>query len=213
MSEKSSKVTSVGVSNLFDEFWYLLVCYLDDLKQFLKIWIGFGLHKRFKSTDKEFWVILIRHYCASRNFDYEQFLKKNFKFAVEEGFPLVRHLFARKKCSRSGCYKFFTEFENTSSSCSYHSGKLKSNGCVSCCNGKGFQSPGCKLALHDGRFFVMLYMKREVETDENGKHELAASSGLPRIDRSTSNNNTIGRINSADENRHKVDRTVLPKLV
>ena len=81
------------------------------------------------------------------------------------GVGLLKALFSSKKCSRSGCMKFYHEFNNGNSQCMYHPGKLKSGGYLSCCRSKGFKSVGCKKAYHDGMFYSMVYSRRVIQEE------------------------------------------------
>lgn len=91
------------------------------------------------------------------------------------GMGLLKALFSSKKCSRSGCMKFYHEFNNDNSQCMYHPGKLKSGGYLSCCRNKGFKSVGCKKAYHDGMFYSMVYSRRVIQ--EEGTATAAVDSG------------------------------------
>jgi len=87
------------------------------------------------------------------------------------GIKNIKRLFALRKCSRSGCYKKYREWDNQTMGlqCLYHPGKLRPTGVVSCCRGKGFQSTGCKAARHDGLFYTMVHMRRAAQPPSNTK--------------------------------------------
>eukprot|EP00601_Ochromonadales_sp_CCMP2298_P032279 CAMPEP_0173325792 /NCGR_PEP_ID=MMETSP1144-20121109/715_1 /TAXON_ID=483371 /ORGANISM="non described non described, Strain CCMP2298" /LENGTH=177 /DNA_ID=CAMNT_0014270047 /DNA_START=58 /DNA_END=591 /DNA_ORIENTATION=- len=91
------------------------------------------------------------------------------------GLELLQRLFGSKKCSRSGCYARFCEWDNHNALlCKYHPGKLRGTGLLSCCRGKGFRSAGCKTSRHDGLFFSLVHMRRDDR--ETGKDRESGNS-------------------------------------
>lgn len=75
---------------------------------------------------------------------------------------LLAKLHLPRKCSRSGCFQIFKEIDNSSSSCRFHSGRMKGLSGLSCCRSKSFTSAlGCKISHHDGSFFDTVYSVRE----------------------------------------------------
>lgn len=107
---------------------------------------------------------MIKSYCMTHGYNYTDTMAR---LCLNEsmGMGLLKALFSTKKCSRSGCMKFYHEFNNDNSQCMYHPGKLKSGGYLSCCRNKGFKSIGCKKAYHDGMFYSMVYSRRVIQEE------------------------------------------------
>lgn len=142
-----------------DEFWFQIAVYLPSLKSFALFWSSIPyLHRSTLTQDSDYWSTICEHFCSTRGKDYAK-LWSRLTFH-QSGISIVRALYQPKRCNRSGCSKLFTEWDNGPTLCSFHPGKLRSTGLLTCCRGKGFISVGCKVSLHDGTVHNMIHLSR-----------------------------------------------------
>lgn len=158
------------ISKVSDALWLEIVQYLDSLKNFVRFWIVSNLFKTIPKTHHTFWVALVEAFLMSRRLTLEE-IRGHLNREELVGFHLLEYLFSNRKCSRSGCYKIYFEWQNIGCTpCMFHPGKMKPNGILSCCRGKGFKSPGCKAGNHNGFIFSMARLSRRLtdKSDKNG---------------------------------------------
>ena len=147
-----------------DDIWFIIGNYLSNLRFILRYWLADREFRQNYPTHCSFWSAMIKSYCVTHGYNYTDTMAR---LCLNEsmGVGLLKALFSSKKCSRSGCMKFYHEFNNDNSQCVYHPGKLKSGGYLSCCRNKGFKSVGCKKAYHDGMFYSMVYSRRVIQKE------------------------------------------------
>lgn len=145
---------------------------MSNLRFIMRYWLADKEFRQNYPAHCNFWSAMIKSYCMTHGYNYTDIMAR---LCLNEsmGVGLVKALFSSRKCSRSGCMKFYHEFNNDNSQCLYHPGKLKSGGYLSCCRNKGFKSVGCKKAFHDGMFYSMVYSRRVIQ--EEGTAAVAAA--------------------------------------
>lgn len=164
-----------------DDIWFIIGTYLSNLRFILRYWLADREFRQNYPTNCSFWSAMIKSYCMTHGYNYTDTMAR---LCLNEsmGVGLLKALFSSRKCSRSGCMKFYHEFNNDNSQCVYHPGKLKSGGYLSCCRNKGFKSVGCKKAYHDGMFYSMVYSRRVIQeegtaaVDDSGVHSKQSES-------------------------------------
>jgi hypothetical protein len=149
---------------LCDELLFVIASYFDNLKYFVRLWIAFLLHKRITKKNSIFWSSLLQFYFRELKIDLKPIVNRNTLYTNVMGFDLLVFIFSNRKCTNSGCFKYFNEIFNGPKSCSFHPGKLKATGLLTCCNKRGFQTTGCRNCRHNGEFFAMVNLKREHST-------------------------------------------------
>lgn len=144
----------------YDEIWFHIAGYFVSLKSFARFWWSNPhLFRNELTHNSQFWTAIISYFCRIRHKDFSELSGRiDLK---ESGVWILRSLHSERRCSRSGCYQMYTEWENGATQCMYHPGKLRSTGHMSCCRGKGFTAPGCKAAFHDGAVFSLIHMRRD----------------------------------------------------
>lgn len=155
-----------------DDIWFIIGTYMSNLRFIMRYWLADKEFRQNYPAHCNFWSAIIKSYCMTHGYNYTDIMAR---LCLNEsmGVGLVKALFSSRKCSRSGCMKFYHEFNNDNSQCLYHPGKLKSGGYLSCCRNKGFKSVGCKKAFHDGMFYSMVYSRRVIQ--EEGTAAVAAA--------------------------------------
>ena len=144
-----------------DDIWLHVFEYCQELKHCVLAWIAFGLPRTI-NRQHEIWHQLLERYFLRQNKDMESILDMMANpIDSFSGLDLYARLHSQKKCSRSGCFRWFRHLDNCSHACHYHTGKMKSNKTLSCCRASSFLSPGCKRGWHDASFFEMVYRPRE----------------------------------------------------
>lgn len=162
------------MKNIYSEVWIHIAGFLDSLKSFARFWWSIPHLVRSDLTNSsEFWKSMIRHFCETRGKDFSEIIGR--ADMRERGIYILRALYKTKRCSRSGCYKMYSEWGNDALQCMYHPGKLRANGYLSCCRGKGFTSAGCKAAFHDGSVFSLIHMRRD--SGDESDNALFSSAG------------------------------------
>lgn len=173
--------SSLGsIRSLTPDLWILLGTYLPTLADFIRVWIVLRLYRDdLPKSHPSFWSNLIQQFLLVRGRTLEDVshvahLTAYYKNAggttnkrepdpqldPHDSFFLVRILFQKSKCNRSGCYEFYREIDNTMTSCSYHPGKYIHRRYMSCCRVTSFKFKGCKTGYHDGTFYFMLNLQR-----------------------------------------------------
>lgn len=141
-----------------NEIWYNIASFLPSLKLFVIVWQILGQNLFISKDDELFWLHMVKAFCTSRLIDLDNIINR---LCIDyKGIELIKILFSNKICSRSGCYKKYCEINNCETDCLYHTGKLSSNGCLTCCRGQGFKSVGCNTSFHDGLMYRMVHLKR-----------------------------------------------------
>lgn len=187
-----------------DDIWFIIGTYLSNLRFILRYWLADREFRQNYPTHCSFWSAMIKSYCMTHGYNYTDTMAR---LCLNEsmGVGLLKALFSSKKCSRTGCMKFYQEFNNDNSQCVYHPGKLKSGGYLSCCRNKGFKSVGCKKAYHDGMFYSMVYSRRVIQekgaaVDDSGAHPKQSESvknlavGITSTATTTANHTSDSRV-------------------
>jgi len=157
------------IYQICDDIWIHLSSYFDNIKYLLRLRIA--LNKRSSQFDMErltFWLKIVEQFYKGQREDYYNFLQNLSHtniFQANNASAILRELFSNKKCSRTGCFKIFTEISNKNGTCKFHPGRKNSSGFLSCCRERTFQSEGCKKGYHDGFFHNVVFCQRTVETD------------------------------------------------
>jgi hypothetical protein len=181
------------ITQLSPELLISVAVHLENLRDFIKLWIVLKLYRQeLKNDHTSFWFNLLNEFLTKRNLSIEEtdrirYLTSYYKRHDVDGrnnpddyFLLIRILFQKSKCSRSGCFRGFYEWQNNSTACLYHPGKLKNGRYMTCCRAKSFQSMGCKAALHDGKFHFMAFLRRDQKPHETeGKLPVISSTASP----------------------------------
>lgn len=166
------------MQSFYCEVWFHIAGYADSLKSFAKFWWSCPYLVRSDMTrSSTFWNSMIRNFCEIRGIDFSELISRS--DLRESGIFVLRSLHCARRCSRSGCYKLYSEWENGALQCMYHPGKLKATGYLSCCRGKGFSSAGCKAAFHDGSVFSLIHMRRDAE--KVSEHSIPLQSELQNL--------------------------------
>lgn len=166
------------MKRFYDEIWFHVAGYFVSLKSFARFWWSSPYLLRNELThNSQFWTSLIKHFCEIRQKDYLE-LSGRIEWK-ETGIYLLRSLHHFKRCSRSGCYQKYTEWDNDATQCMYHPGKLRATGYLSCCRGKGFTAPGCKTAFHDGAVYSLIHMRRDPHQSEHHESTILPPIVLP----------------------------------
>ena len=192
------------MKNVFDifcsEIWCHTASFFPSLSSFVFFWFSVPELVRSEHTHNAvFWTSLLKYLCLDRNRNYNEFSKR---LGINDtGIFMVRQLFRQKLCSRSGCYCRYTEWCNAPTACSYHPGKLRPNGLLSCCRGKGFRSAGCKTAFHDGVFFNLVHMARRKDESSENNNMSSGDSSNSNAENSLVRNPGNGRLPSIYSNR------------
>jgi len=132
------------------------------------LWIALCLSKGgIISSHCEAWEQGFRGMLLARRVDYASTLMRMGIRFDTKGIRLLKCFHQMRKCSRSGCSVRYREEHNLVGVCSYHPGKLRAK-VLSCCKEPSFQSPGCKLAFHEGSIFEAIYSSREEEEVKEG---------------------------------------------
>lgn len=160
---------SLPLYRLPPESWIQIASFLPTLREFVRLWVtSQQIQKQLPKADATFWKALLEFFLAGRQLTLEsisvsiigpsKFLSSSRK--VQKGcyddFRLMESLFTKRKCSRSGCFRFYEEWANFNQACCYHPGQLKSGMFLSCCRAASFQESGCKYTFHSGMFHFML---------------------------------------------------------
>ena len=165
--------------SICDEVWIIVASYLDNIAYLIRWKIALSKKSsQFSYERKSFWLTLIEQFFHSQLLDTSTCLSKIRLSTISDSTDtayLLKELFSKKKCSRSGCLRFYREYKNNHGSCKYHPGKKSSSGYLSCCREKSFQAPGCKSGYHDGLFFNMVYCQR-LPADNNDTSKSNSSS-------------------------------------
>lgn len=156
------------MKRFYDEIWFHVAGYFISLKSFARFWWSTPHLVRSTLThNSRFWMGIIRHFCEIQYLDFSQITGRI--DIRDRGIYILRSLHNSKRCSRSGCYQMYTEWDNNSTQCMYHPGRLRAGGHLSCCRGKGFTAPGCKAAFHDGAVYTFIHMRRQSLSAEDGE--------------------------------------------
>lgn len=157
--------------SLCDEVWIQISSYFDDLKSIILWKIALSRKaSQFSFERHDFWLTIVEQFYRSRKLDITNFQSKYKSLNLtnaEDMSNYLKSLFSTKKCSRSGCFRTYVEFNNNFGDCKFHPGKKNSAGYLTCCREKSFQAQGCKSSFHDGLFFNVLYCQR-VKTCDTG---------------------------------------------
>jgi hypothetical protein len=153
-----------------DDIWIEIFNYLDP-QCFIYTWIGFGLRKVIPNNHPTIWRTVFNN-LIKRDHPYKHhntatsiLLRLNYKISEIKnskhsiGMNVFGKLYKKRKCTNSGCLKYFMEINNYSNVCLYHNGRMKTAG-LSCCKAKSFKSIGCKSTYHNGTFFDMVNSTR-----------------------------------------------------
>jgi hypothetical protein len=161
-----------------DEIWFCITSFAD-VKGFAQFWLSCPkLFRNEHIRTAAFWNMLLRYICRLQNRNFELITASI--GASHSGLETLRNLFCPRKCTRSGCYRSYTEWDNTTANCSYHPGKIRAMGYLSCCRGKGFQSPGCRRERHSCGVLLLVHMARRTELPDGEAAEVPTSA-LPAI--------------------------------
>lgn len=189
----------------------VVASFLPSLTDFFRLWLTCKSFQRsFPPHSSNFWDMLLRLFLSSRNISHEEATRSFFVLPKQltlaavprinsnamaqqeqdltKNFHAIALLFTPRKCSRSGCYRMFFEWQNNTEACTHHTGKLRAmNGnkkqqYLSCCRGNGFDSPGCKTSYHNGMFHMLTFSKRPpVEEQSQEGPQPNSSSLLPSL--------------------------------
>lgn len=211
------------LSKLSNELWIEIASYGIGLNDFIRLWMSCKvLYMMYDKKDNQFWKNLLEFFLTTHGLSSDiikrriqassayLFLKSSIANDIgsdgSEAFNTIRQLCEYRKCSRSGCYKLYQEWSNNDQACSYHPGRAKSGQVLSCCRGKGFDSPGCKLSSHSGIFHIAAYSKREKVTTEpktnrGMKETVSLNTNTSTTDRSAIHepNSTTNTVNDASQ--------------
>ena len=159
--------------SICDEVWIIVASYMDSIVYLLRWKIALSKKStQFSFERKLFWLTLIEQFFNSQALDINSCLTKIRLSNISDSADtvcLLKELFSKKKCSRSGCLRYYREYTNNNGVCSYHPGKKNSSGYLTCCREKSFQTPGCKRGYHDGLFYNMVYCQRLPDTNSIDK--------------------------------------------
>lgn len=184
-------MNDINIKNKFnilsDEIWFFIASYSENLLDFVKFWSNTRLFFLIKRENKHFWENLLLYYMNSRNADVTKVLGQLLFAPRNDPYQLIIELFKRKKCSRSGCFKYFSEWENTPRSCCFHSGKLKSNSKLSCCGVSSFNLKGCKFSYHNGIFYSMVSFNLSKVSKSSSTLAMDNTLKLPELQNITKN--------------------------
>ena len=194
--------------SICDEVWIIIASYLDNIAYLIRWKIALSKKSsQFSYERKSFWLTLIEQFFHSQILDTNTCLSKIRLSTISDSADtayLLKELFSKKKCSRSGCLRFFREFKNNHGACKYHPGKKNSSGFLSCCREKSFQTPGCKSGYHDGLFFNMVYCQR-LPVDGNDI--------MGKINTSTITGSGSGRGSDVLDTKSVTSPTFLPRII
>lgn len=194
----------ISLDQIPQDAWLLIACFLPSLRDFVRLWI---LSKKMQllcpKTHSIFWRSLIDSFMMSRGLSLGQTsvsMVGSFKIMRPaapddpgdmEDFRQLELLFAKRKCSRSGCFQWYEEWRNHRSACMFHPGKMKARGFLTCCGASSFQEPGCQKNSHNGMFHFMLHTHRPAELPVNST--MGSSSSLPAISPVKPVSSSVGR--------------------
>jgi len=170
----------------YSEIWLHIAGFVDSPKSFARFWWSTPYLMRSDLTKSNvFWKSMIRQFCEVHELDFNEVIDR--ADLREIGIHILRPLHLAKRCSRSGCYQMYCEWENGAMQCVYHPGKLRATGYLSCCRGKGFSSTGCKAAYHDGSVFSLIHMRRDTDEDSDNVQLLKSEGKRSAFDTESTN--------------------------
>ena len=184
-----------------------LSSYCDSLRAYIRLLIASKLIIDLNQENDIFWMKLLKEFLRYHGKDLEEVLfnYRNLHTSAQDsnkrGYTLCKDLFIDRRCSRSGCFKHYEEWNNHNTACLYHPGRMK-NSYLTCCRARSFQSEGCKKSHHSGIFHFMLHSERET-----GKAPQALS--LPGIAQPSSIDSARG---SSGKGRVVTESVKLPSI-
>lgn len=209
-------IISKLIYHLPSAIWIFISTYFNSLSEFMRVWIALRLNQKGISIDDTiFWRQLISQFLLSRGLMLENMqrcihlthyyspVKSNndidgLPAQPNQFFLFLRVLFQKSKCSRSGCFQYYYEWQNHPKACSFHSGRLVNGKYLSCCrarsfSGKGnFTSSGCQNGYHEGNFFLLARLPPIVSINSNSPSQLLPKNAVLKNSESES-----------DESKHR----------
>lgn len=168
------------MNRFYREVWQHIASYCSPLNDFVRLYLSVPiLYRNVDMSSVDFWICLVTHVCSAQQCPQVLARLGLDLQAFSRGLDVMRALLRKRICVRSGCYQSYVEWLNNSSRCHYHTGKLRPTGHLTCCRGKGFQSPGCKCGYHDSGVLQYVHMPRE---REYSGHQNAEGVRLPPIE-------------------------------
>ena len=143
------------------ELWCEIFYYFRDIKDAIRTWIAFGLRKVISKQHQIWMFLLVDLLKDSTISSFLQRINCPTLPAQKQGLVFLSRIYQQKKCCRSGCFQMFSEIQNTSKLCRFHSGKMTSVGNLSCCREKSFRVVGCKTGYHCGDFYDYVFSLRD----------------------------------------------------
>lgn len=165
---------------LSSELVIFLAPYCSSMREFVGLLCVTKLIVQHGPEDKQFWEQLLNHFLRSHGMDLSAVLAsfanlRSAQTASSSAYYLFKDLFAQRRCSRSGCFQTYEEWQNHPTACRYHPGRKKTRN-LTCCGASGFSDRGCKAGTHSGIFHFMLHVQRHPDDKVHG-----SGSKLPRI--------------------------------
>ena len=149
---------------LNEDCFLQLASWCESIPDVVHIWIGLCLAKRGMSADSGFWRLFLKEYYKRYGGGVDlagSIIRAGLRLDEQDGLQLLKKLYMRRKCSRSGCMIIFREIENFWGQCHFHPGGLRNGWSLTCCRGLSFQSAlGCKVGFHDGSLHESIYSIR-----------------------------------------------------
>jgi hypothetical protein len=212
--QQQSITMNMILNSLPSDIWITVASFLPSIRDFMRFWVECQKLQESFPKDHKIWKEMLEHFLIVRGFNMDEVVEASFEILTlstktknaKQPFHLIELLFCKRKCSRSGCLRYFEAWNNRYDSCQYHPGRMKYGTSLSCCGASSFQAMGCKLARHDGMFHFALLSFRDIpQTNEKDKKQntpdsKASLSFLPVIASSSKQSNQANSTSTINTN-------------